>query len=52
MNTAASRPADGDVLISEVMRYDANAVSPEKAGARRTQMFRMSTGIDRNRRIW
>ena len=52
MKIAASRPADGEVVISDVIRYDANAVRPENPGARRTQMFRMSTGMDRNRRTW
>lgn len=51
MNAAASRPADGDADISDVSKYIANAVRPEKPGARRTQMFRMSTGIERNRKI-
>ena len=52
MKIAASSPAEGESLISEVNRYVANAVRPEKAGARRTQMFRMSTGSVRNRRRW
>lgn len=52
MNTAARRPADGDADISEVRRYDAYAVRPENAGARSTQMFRMSTGKLKNRRMW
>ena len=52
MNAAASRPAEGDADISEVSRYIASAVRPENAGARRTQMFRMSTGIERKRRTW
>lgn len=52
MNAAARRPADGDVVISDVMRYDARAVKPEHAGARSTHMFRMSIGIDRRRRTW
>jgi hypothetical protein len=49
---AASKPAEGDVDISEVRRYMARAVKPEKPGARRTQIFLMSTGIERRRRIW
>ena len=49
MKVAANRPADGEVVISEVRRYIATAVNPEKAGASRTQMFRMSTGIESNR---
>jgi hypothetical protein len=52
MNAAARRPAEGEVDISHVKRYIARAVKPEKAGASRTQMFRMSTGIVRKRRIW
>ena len=50
MKTAARRPAEGEVDISEVRRYAANAVRPENAGARRTQMLRISTGIERSRR--
>ena len=50
MKAAARRPAEGEVLISEVIRYDATAVSPENPGASRTQMFRMSTGKERSRR--
>lgn len=52
MKAAASRPAEGDSDISEVRRYVARAVSPEKAGARSTQMLRISTGIVRKRRRW
>ena len=52
INAAASRPADGEALISEVMRYDATAVNPENPGARRTHMLRISTGIDNSRRMW
>ncbi len=51
MNAAARRPADGEVDISDVRRYAARAVRPENAGASRTQMFRMSTGIARRRRV-
>lgn len=52
MNAAAKSPADGEADISEVRRYMANAVNPENPGARSTQMFRMSTGIERRRRTW
>jgi hypothetical protein len=52
MKTAASRPADGLVLISEVNRYAAKAVKPEKPGASSTQMLRMSTGNVSQRRAW
>jgi hypothetical protein len=52
MNAAAKRPADGEEDISEVKRYIASAVRPENPGARRTQMFRMSTGRDKSRRMW
>ena len=52
MNTAASKPAEGESLISEVKRYVAKAVRPEKPGARRTHMLRMSTGRVRKRRTW
>ena len=44
MKMAASKPAEGVIDISFVKRYVAKAVRPENAGARRTQMFRMSTG--------
>lgn len=52
MNTAARRPADWDVVISLVKKYAESAVSPEKAGARRTQMFLISTGMVRKRSKW
>jgi len=52
MKTAASNPADGEVVISDVRRYAANAVRPEHAGASRTQMFLISTGRERSRRRW
>lgn len=52
MNAAANSPAEGEADISDVRRYIANAVSPEKPGARSTQMFLMSTGIERSRRRW
>ncbi len=52
MNAADSKPADGEVDISDVRRYVANAVRPENPGASSTQIFRMSTGRVRNRRIW
>lgn len=52
MKIAARRPAEGDVDISLVKRYVAKAVSPEKPGARSTQIFRISTGIVRARRAW
>lgn len=52
INTAASRPAEGDVDISEVRRYAAKAVRPENAGASRTQMLRISTGMESSRRRW
>jgi len=47
INAAARRPADGEADISEVRRYIARAVKPEKPGASRTHMFRISTGIER-----
>jgi hypothetical protein len=50
MKIAASRPAEGDVDISLVKRYVANAVNPENPGASNTHMFRISTGIVRARR--
>ena len=52
MNPAARRPAEGDGVISLVNRYIANDVRPEKAGASKTQMLRMSTGSVRKRRTW
>lgn len=52
MKMAARRPAEGDGVISLVKRYAAKAVKPENAGARRTQMFRISTGIVRALRAW
>lgn len=51
MKAAARRPADSS-FNSLAKRYVAKAVSPEKAGARRTQMFRISTGSLRIRRMW
>lgn len=52
MKIAARRPADGEVDISLVKRYVANAVKPEKAGASSTQIFRISTGRVRARKVW
>lgn len=52
MKTAASRPAEGELEISFVNKYAASAVSPEQAGASRTQMLRISTGKVRNRSTW
>ena len=52
MNIAANRPAEGEEDISDVRRYIASAVKPEKAGASRTHMFRISIGIARSRRMW
>lgn len=52
MKAAARRPAEGEVVISLVRRYVEKAVRPEQAGARRTQMFRISTGTARARRAW
>ena len=52
MKAAANRPAEVLVVISLVNRYAAKAVKPEKAGANKTQMFLISTGIVRARRAW
>jgi len=52
IKAAAKRPAEGEVDISEVRRYIARAVSPEKPGASSTQTLRISTGIVRRRRMW
>jgi hypothetical protein len=52
INAAANRPADGEDDISDVSKYMAKAVNPEKPGARRTQIFLMSTGRPNKRRTW
>jgi len=51
MKIADKSPAEGDVDISDVKRYVANAVNPEHAGASNTHIFRMSTGKVRNFKI-